>query len=74
LHLTFLTPKNNNKQRKQVMRYVIAIIAFFTPSRASVEPTVTISTVPSEIEAIYLPADYDGPVVAAPVDDHVFVE
>jgi hypothetical protein len=56
------------------MRYLITFIAFFTPSRANVAPIAIVDTNLADVDAVYVPADYSGPVVAIPVDEVVFTE
>ena len=48
--------------------FFILLFSIFNPETPKVEVIISYP----EVEAIYLPADYSGPIVAIPSDEEVF--
>ena len=51
------------------MSFVIAFLTIFSKSPA---PEAIVQTEGTEIEAVFVPAGFEGPVVAIPLDVEVF--
>ena len=48
--------------------FFIRLFSIFNPETPKVEVIISYP----EVEAIYLPADYSGPIVAIPSDEEIF--
>jgi hypothetical protein len=51
------------------MNFIVAIMTIFS---SSPEPLAQVHAGGSEIEAVFIPAGFEGPVIALPLDVEVF--
>lgn len=54
------------------LRFLKVLPLLLVPLRTARDPIAQVDTDSANYDAVWLPADHAGPIVAAPLDDHIF--
>ncbi len=54
------------------LRILKVLPLLLVPSTSVTETTANVEVDVVEFDAVWVPADHAGPIVAAPLDDHIF--